>query len=596
MEIHMSGTLNTNLPKWDLTDLYASLSDVQIERDITTITQKAKVLEDSYKGKISSLDGDTWFDIIVAYETISEKMGKIMSYAGLYYATHSTDMTVGAFYQTSMERITLASSYLLFFSLEINKIDEDTFNTIMEKSDKIKFYQSWLKDGRKGRQYQLSDDVENALHEKASCGRSAWVRLFDQTMAGLVFTVDGEDMNESALLNLMSHKDSTVREKATREMGRVLNANMPTLQLITNTLAKDKEVSDRLRGFATPMSSRNLSNMVEDEVVEALVSSVKGQYKNISHRYYKLKAKWLGVEKLKLWDRNAPLPQGNNDIVQYDDAVTLVLSAYKDFSPKLYDVAKDFFDNSWIDVGVYDGKRSGAFAHPCVPSVHPYLLLNFQGKTRDVMTLAHELGHGCHQVLASKQGYFKSQTPLTLAETASVFAEMLTFRKILNMEQDKEQRRILLAGKVEDMINTVVRQIAFLDFERMVHEGRKSGELSTEQLGEFWMKASKESLGEAFEYDDFYKDFWAYIPHFIHSPFYVYAYAFGDCLVNTIYAKYQSGMEDFDEKYLELLSAGGSKGHKKLLEPFGLDANDPGFWNEGLSVINGFIDELESTF
>ena len=592
----MSNTLNTSLPKWDLNDLYHGMDDPKIKQDLSNIADMAQKFEATYKGKISNLDGDTLFEAIYEYEKISECMGKIMSYAGLYYATHSTDMQVGAFYQTNMESMTRASSHTLFFNLEINKIDDEVFAKILGESDKLQFFAPWLKDMRQSRPYQLSDDVENALLEKSSTGRSAWVRLFGQTMAGLEFIVDGQTMNESALLNLMSHKDQEMREKATREMGRVLSANMPTLQLITNTLAKDKEVSDRLRGYATPMSSRNLANLVEDEVVDALVVSVKNQYKNISHRYYKLKAKWMGVEKLKIWDRNAPLPQGKDTVVQYDDAVKLVLEAYNDFSPKLHAVAKKFFDNAWVDVGVYDGKRSGAFAHPCVPSVHPYLLLNYQGKPRDIMTLAHELGHGCHQVLAGGQGYLKSQTPLTLAETASVFGEMLTFRKILNQEKDKDQRRILLAGKVEDMINTVVRQIAFLEFEKMVHEGRKNGELSAQQLGEFWMKASKESLGDAFEYEDFYKDFWAYIPHFINSPFYVYAYAFGDCLVNAIYSKYQAGMEDFEEKYLELLSAGGSKRHKELLEPFGLDASDPMFWNEGLSVISGFIDELEETF
>ncbi len=592
----MSETLHTPLPNWDLSDLYSSMQDTQLEQDLIALNTDAVVFAEKYKGKVQNLEGNALYSAMKSYEEMMEVVGKIMSYAGLYHATHSTDMQVGAFYQTNMERINASSSHLLFFPLEINKITDDSYASLFNQSTDLGYYRPVLDEMRLSRPYQLSDDVENALHEKSVSGKGAWVRLFDQTMAGLVFTIDGENMNESSILNLMSSKDESVREKATREMGRVLRENMPTLQLITNTLAKDKEISDRLRGYETPMTSRNKSNMVEDEVVDALVNTVKANYKNISHRYYKLKAKWMGKEKLKLWDRNAPLPQGSDDVIQYDDAVKLVLEAYNDFSPKLHNVAKDFFDKPWVDVGVYEGKRSGAFAHPCVPSVHPYLLLNYQGKPRDVMTLAHELGHGCHQVLASSQGYFKSQTPLTLAETASVFGEMLTFRKILDAETDKEQRRILLAGKVEDMINTVVRQISFLEFEKKVHEGRKHGELSKEELGTFWLETSKESLGDAFEYEDFYQDFWAYIPHFIHSPFYVYAYAFGDCLVNAIYGAYQNGLEGFEDKYLELLASGGAKRHKELLEPFGLDASQPDFWEQGISVINGFIDELESTF
>ena len=516
-----------------------------------------------------------------------------MSYAGLLNAVSVLDTKISSFYQNMNEKITLLSSNILFFGLEINKIEDDELESKFKQSNNLKFYQSVLNDLRVSRPHQLSDEVEQVLLEKSASGSSAWCRLFGQTMAELEFKVDGKSLNESEVLNLMTNGNESQRKTATLEFGRVLNKNIKTFSLITNTLAKDKEISDRLRNYKTPVSARNIDNLVEDEVVDALISSVKNNYKNISHRYYKLKAKWMGVEKLNLWDRNAPLPESDDTKTSYNDAVDLVLDAYNDFSPKLHSVAKKFFDNEWIDVGVRKGKRSGAFAHPCVPSVHPYLMLNYQGTNRDIMTLAHELGHGCHQVLASSQGFLKSQTPLTLAETASVFGEMLTFRKILDNCQDVNTRRILIASKIEDMINTVVRQVAFFEFEKLVHTNRKNGELSPEQLGEYWMKVTKESLGDAFNYEDWYKDFWAYIPHFIHSPFYVYAYAFGDCMVNSIFSLYQDGFEDFEEKYLQMLSSGGSLRHKELLAMFNLDATKTDFWEKGLGVITSFIDEIE---
>ena len=321
---------------------------------------------------------------------------------------------------------------------------------------------------------------------------------------------------------------------------------------------------------------------------------MRASYPRLSHRYYAMKAKWLGLEKLQHWDRNAPLPQEEDRTIPWSEAKERVFAAYNAFSPELAAIGRRFFDSPWIDVPPRPGKASGAFAHPTVPSVHPYLLLNYHGKSRDVMTLAHELGHGVHQILASKQGYLRSGTPLTLAETASVFGEMLTFRAVLDAETDPTRRRMLLAGKVEDMLNTVVRQIAFYTFESCLHEARRKGELSSEQIGEIWMGVQGESLGPAFEFTPDYNVYWAYVPHFVHTPFYVYAYAFGDCLVNALYSVYQSGeVPGFQEKYLDLLRAGGTLRHKELLAPFGLDASDPGFWNKGLDVIDGFITELE---
>jgi oligoendopeptidase F len=340
----------------------------------------------------------------------------------------------------------------------------------------------------------------------------------------------------------------------------------------------------------SPEYGRHLANDVEPEVVDALREAVQAAYPRLSHRYYAMKAKWLGLERLEYWDRNAPLPETDDRVVSWAEAKTTVLDAYAGFSPRMAELAAPFFDKGWIDAAVKPGKAPGAFAHPTVTDVHPYVMLNYLGKTRDVMTLAHELGHGVHQRL----GELLSRTPLTLAETASVFGEMLTFRKLLAAETDPAKRKSLLAGKVEDMINTVVRQIAFFEFERRVHAERRQGELTAEKLGEIWMGVQAESLGPAVNLGAGYETFWSYVPHFIHAPFYVYAYAFGDGLVNALYAVYERGGAGFQDKYFEMLAAGGAKHHKELLAPFGLDASDPAFWGEGLSLIEGFIDELEA--
>ncbi len=585
-----------NLPEWDLSDLYQAMDDPQLQSDLDALQADGVRFETTYKGHLESLSGDDLYTAFQCYEDISERMGKVMSYAGLLHATHCTCAEIGAFYQNMVEKITDISTHTLFFALEIKRLPDATIADKLASSVDLQYYKTVIRDGRIDRPYQLSDEVEQILHAKSATGASAWQRLFTQTMAGLKFVVDGDTLNESQILTLMGDKQADTRKKATLELSRVLHENIPLLSLITNTLVKDKATIDTFRGLPRPVSARNMSNLVEDEVVDALVQSVNDSYPHISHRYYRLKAKWMGVEKLHMWDRNAPLPAADDRITPYNEAVDIVLKSYRAFSEQLYTVAKTFFDNRWIDVGAKDGKRSGAFAHPCVPSVHPYLMLNYLGKTRDIMTLAHELGHGVHQVLAADQGYLKSQTPLTLAETASVFGEMLTFRTLVDGESDPEKRRILLAGKVEDMINTVVRQISFYQFEQWVHENRRHGEISAEQLGEQWLHESKNSLGDAFEYGDYYKVFWAYIPHFVHAPFYVYAYAFGDCLVNAIYAQYQNGHDNFEQLYFDMLKSGGTKRHNELVADFGLNTADPQFWKKGLSVISGFIDELEATF
>ena len=582
-----------DLPRWDLSDLYAGPDAPELAADLDDIAARTTRLAERHRGKLATLDGAALAEAIAAYEALDEAIDKIMSYAGLLHAGDMADPEIGKFYQTTQERLVAISSELLFFGLEINLIEEDDMAAKLAAPE-LAHYSGWLRDARAYRPHQLDESQEKLIHELSVTGASAWNRLFDETMTALRFEVDGKNLTIEEALNLLSDSQEDRRRAGGAALGRVLGDNIRLFAHITNTLAKDKETHDRWRKFARPVSSRNLANVVEDKVVDALVDAVRASYPRLSHRYYKLKAGWLGKEQLDYWDRNAPLPDEDQRLFSWARAVETVSDAYRRFSPELATVGQRFFDADWIDVGVRPGKAQGAFAHPTVPSAHPYLLLNFQGKTRDVMTLAHELGHGVHQVLAAAQGQFGSQTPLTLAETASVFGEMLTFRSLLSQADKPAQRRALLAGKVEDMLNTVVRQIAFYEFERRVHDKRREGELLPDEFAAIWLEVQGESLGPAFRFADEYRYFWTYISHFIHSPFYVYAYAFGDCLVNSLYALYEDQPDGFAERYLDMLRAGGTLRHKELLAPFGLDASDPGFWSRGLTLIEGMIDELEA--
>jgi oligoendopeptidase F len=591
--MNYAGNTAETLPAWDLSDLYPGPDSDAVGADFRNAEEEARGFASDYTGKLASLLGRDVADAIARYERIEETLGRLMSYAQLLFSGDSTNAENGKFYQTVNERVTAISSSLIFFTLELNRLDDAVLQEKLA-DPALARWRPWLRDLRVFRPHQLADDLERLLHEKEVTGRAAWSRLFDETVAGMRIPVAGEELTVSAALNKLSDKERTVRETAGCAIGEAFGKNIKLLSLITNTLAKDKEIIDQWRHYPRPASARNLANMVEDEVVDALVQAVEESYPRLSHRYYLLKAKWLGLPKLQHWDRNAPLPDDDDREIGWDDARDRVLTAYRAFSPEMAAVGENFFERPWIDARLTPGKAGGAFAHPTVPSVHPYLLLNYHGRTRDVMTLAHELGHGVHQVLAGEaQGYLLSGTPLTLAETASVFGEMLTFRALLDAEKDPRRRRIMLAAKVEDMLNTVVRQIAFYRFETLLHDERRKGELLPEQIGVLWRRVQAESLGPAFEFTPEYDVFWSYVPHFIHTPFYVYAYAFGDCLVNALWQVFQSGHPGFAAKYLEMLQAGGTKRHKELLAPFGLDASDPAFWKRGLDVISGFIDELE---
>jgi oligoendopeptidase F len=586
------------LPEWNLADLYPSYDASEVKRDLARADAECIAFEEAYKGKLAAFAsgadaGPKLAEAVTRYEALDDLLGRLISFASLFYAGNTTDPVRAKFYGDMQERITAASLHLLFFTLELNRLGDTALENAMA-DPALGHYRPWIEDVRKEKPYQLEDRVEELFHEKSVTGAGAWNRLFDETMGSLRFAVEGKSLTIEQTLSLMQDASGKKRRAASEALAKTFKENQRVFTLITNTLAKDKEISDRWRGFKDIADARHLSNRVEPEVVDALVSAVRDAYPRLSHRYYALKAKWFGKKRLPHWDRNAPLPKVEQRTIPWDQAKDTVLTAYGAFSPRMADVAERFFSRNWIDAPARPGKQPGAFAHPTVPSAHPYVLLNYQGKPRDVMTLAHELGHGVHQVLAAPNGALMAPTPLTLAETASVFGEMLTFQKLLAETKDVKQRRAMLAAKVEDMINTVVRQIAFYTFERKVHTERRKGELTASKIDEIWMSVQGESLGPAIELKPGYEVFWSYIPHFIHSPFYVYAYAFGDCLVNSLYAVYEKSHEGFAERYLAMLSAGGTKHHSELLKPFGLDARDPKFWQGGLSVIARMIGELEA--
>ncbi|MDD9976599.1 MAG: M3 family oligoendopeptidase [Boseongicola sp.] len=583
-----------NLPEWDLSDLYRSPDAPELARDMEWLETECAEFASVYEGKLADQDASAMLDCVLKYEKIDMVAGRIMSFIGLRYYQNTTDAERAKAMSDAQDQITAFTTPLVFFSLELNRLDDEVLEGWFADNTDLARYKPIFDRMRAMRPHQLSDELERFLHDQSTVGAAAWNRLFDETIAGLEFQIGDETRGLEATLNDLTEKDRDVRERAARELARVFGENVKIFARVHNTLAKEKEIEDRWRKMPTPQTGRHLSNHVEAEVVEALRNAVVAAYPKLSHRYYELKRKWMGLDTMEVWDRNAPLPMESDRLVGWDEARETVMGAYGDFDPEMAKLAEPFFDKGWIDAPVKPGKAPGAFAHPTVADAHPYVMLNYLGKPRDVMTLAHELGHGVHQRLAAGQGELLASTPLTLAETASVFGEMLTFKKLLAGAPNAAEKKVLLAGKVEDMINTVVRQIAFYDFECKLHDARREGELTPDDIGALWMSVQGESLGPAFTFMEGYESFWAYIPHFVHSPFYVYAYAFGDGLVNALYAVYEEGDPAFQEKYFEMLKAGGSKHHKKLLAPFGLDASDPAFWDKGLSMISGFIDELEA--
>ena len=581
------------LPAWDLSDLYKGINDPKIKSDLEQYKQLNLGLAEKYKGKMAKLSAADFYEAVKTYEAASVAASKLGIFAYLNMITQMSNKEAMAFYQDTNEIMTEYGKPAIFFTLEINALPEDKFQAFLLDSQ-VAYYAPWLKRVRMFKPYELSEDIEALLADKALPSSAAWVRLYDETASKLKYVVDGKEYNDAEISKLLQDKDPLVREKAGKELNRVNKENGELFTFIYNMIVKDGAIEDEKRGFKSPIASRNLSNRVEDEVVDTLAETVRSKYKDIAERFYKLKAKWLGKEKIQYWDRNAPLPFSDDNMYSWQESVDLVLKAYGEFSPKLQEVAKDFFTHNWIDVPPRQGKRSGAFAMPLPGDLHPYLLLNFVGKQNDVLTLAHELGHGCHMQLSIKEGDLNDNTPLTLAEVASVFAEMLTFQSILRSLKDDKAKLCLIAAKVNDMINTSLRQIAFHFFEKKIHAERKKGELSQERISEIWLDVMRESLGQYVIVDDDSKYIWPIVSHFYHSPFYVYAYSFADCLVNSLYQVYREGtVSDFPDKYLQMLSQTGVKKYDELLQPFGLDAHNPHFWLKGLSLIEEYINELE---
>ncbi len=590
--------MNAPLPQWNLNDLYGSVTDPAMKRDQEQITQQITQFTDAYRGKINTAAGVVIYEGIQRYEQLQDRLGKLSSYGDLLFATASATPEVVACYQNVSEYVSEQASALVFFTLELNLLPEEQLRTAYESHPPLLNYEPWLRDSRAFRPHQLEESLERLMLDKSITSEAAWVRLYEEVSNRLKVTIDGTSLSLTEALDLLSHTDSGKREAAAKALGALFTEQADQFGFILNIIMKDKAIEDKWRGFSRPVSSRNLSNFVEDTIVDTLTESVTAQYPALSERYYRLKARLFGKDTLDYWDRNAPLPDDQDKPITWDEAKGMVLGAYRQFSPQMAEIAEQFFTRNWIDAPVAPGKTSGAFSHPAVPSVHPYILMNYQGKVRDVMTLAHELGHGIHQVLSAKQGALMADTPLTLAETASVFGEQLTFQYLLKHEEEKGSRIRLIAGKVEDMLNTVVRQVAFYRFETAVHTARLQGELSAEDIAAHWMRTQKESFGDAIRLDDNYRHYWTYISHFYHAPFYVYAYAFGDCLVNSLYVIYEEERTagragGFEARYLDMLRSGGRLRHKELLAPFGIDIAQPDFWNKGLSHISRLIDQLE---
>ena len=584
-------------PTWDLTDLYEGIGDDAIAADLAHCRREAERLEGAWQGKIADATPQDLATLIADYEQVLEALGKAQSHAQLLFAASTTDSQIARHHQSIREASADIGARLLFVELEIAALPADYVDTLLE-TPAFAVWQPWLRRVRAFAPHQLSPDMERMLAERAPSGRGAWVRLFDETAAGLRFPFGDAEVTEAEVLNKLSSPDADERRRAGASLSQTLKENERLLSLVLNTIAKDKEVEDRWRGFARPVASRNLDNDVDDQTVDALVAAVDDHNADLSHRYYRLKAGWMGGDTLNWWDRNAPLPSDDDRKFSWDEARQLVLDSFDGFDPQMAAQAEPFFTRNWIDAEPRAGKSSGAFSHPVTPSAHPYILMNFSGKSRDVMTLAHEMGHGIHQRLAADRGYLMSDTPLTLAETASVFAEMLTFRRLVDSTDNPAIRQRLLAGKVEDMLNTVVRQIAFHNFETRFHDARRNAELTSDEISDIWMETQRAALGPAIRTGDDYRPIWGYIPHFVHTPFYVYAYAFGDCLVNALWQTYQSAQADgqaadFVAGYRSLLQAGGTERYDVALQRFGLDPRDPAFWSMGLDMISGMIDELE---
>jgi oligoendopeptidase F len=576
---------------WDLRDLYTGTDDPQLEQDMQKANDRADQLAVEYRGKLTTLDAEGLYDAILEYEGIIEVAQKLGSYAHLVWSTDTGNPTYGALLQKATEWGSRLEQKMVFFDLEWTNAPDDFANKMINDPT-LAHYRHWMESVRRYQPYRLSEPEEKILAEKSVTGRDAWVRFFTEVLGNMRFTFNGEDLTQSGILAKLYVPERDVRQSAAQVFTDNLQEKLPILTYVFNTLAADKASDDHLRSFPTWISSRNLSNEVSDEVVEALVNAVTSRY-DIVERYYRLKGQILGLDKLYDYDRYAPLPAATGDY-QWEQARQMVLDAYRSFHPQMSEIAGQFFTKSWIDAAERPGKRGGAYSASTVPSVHPYVFMNYTGSARDVMTLAHELGHGVHQYLSREQGMLQAHTPLTTAEMASVFGEMLVFTDLMQKESDPKVRLAMLAHKIEDTFATVFRQISMNRFEHGLHTARRDeGELNSDRISEIWMETQRAMFGDSVEMTDNYAIWWSYIPHFLHTPGYVYAYAFGQLLVMALFARYRQEGSSFAPRYLEVLRSGGSNWPETTLAPMGVDLTDPTFWNEGVREIEMMVAQAE---
>ena len=584
-------------PEWNLSDLYVGRDDPRIETDLAA----AKAAND----ELASLEGmflearkepqrlGVLLDRgITLYEQATNGLWSVGAYAGLEASVARDDPAWAKFEADLRARSSQIAAESLFFTLELNQLEDGEIAKALEAHPEAARWAPWLRRVRLSRPHELSPELERFIVDKAPAVAN-WVRLWDETLAKLTARVGEESLTLAEALNRLSDPDVARRKAAADGLAKALEERVSTQALVLNTLAFEKQVEDRWRHYETPAQSRHLANEVDAAAVDALEQAVVEAYPRLSHRYYALKAKVMGLEVLDYWDRNAPLTAAAPRAYAWDEAKDMVLESFQDLAPKFADTARTFFNQPWIDARPRPGKQSGAFAHPVTAERHPFVFMNYMGERRDVLTLAHELGHAVHQTLCQPLGTLLADTPLTLAETASIFGEGLVFDRLL-AEASPEDRKGLLAGKIEDGLNTVVRQIAFHRFERRFHEARLEGELSPDQIGGLWLEVMGESLGPAVKLNEGYEHYWAYVSHFCHAPFYVYAYAFGDLLVRGLMEKRREDPAGFAPLYEQLLAAGGTRTYVEALAPFGLNPRDKAFWAAGCAQLERLVDEFEA--
>lgn len=577
---------------WDLSDLYDGVDDPKWKEDAEGVKKDAETFAQRWKGSLKTIDAETFLTLMKEYEDLVERSRKVGSYAHLAWSVATDDPQLGKALQTANELGSDIGQTLAFFQVEWMAVDEAKATRLIE-SDELKPYRHYLETSRRYRKHTLSEGEERILAAKRVTGRSAWTRFFDEVMGKSRYELDGETLNQQQVLSKLHHPDRELRKRAHESITETLQTLRHTTATIFNTVLADKATDDRLRHHEHWCASRNLANEIDDESVDRLIESVTSSYPNVQE-YYRLKREWMGLDRLYDYDRYTSIRKSVTTIT-WDEAKETVLEAFEDFHPEMARIASLFFENRWIDAAIKPGKRGGAYSASTVASAHPYVFMNYDGQLRDVQTLAHELGHGVHQYLSRQQGELQSSTPLTTAETASVFAEMLVFEKMMDRIEDPEERLSLLVSKIDDTIATVFRQVSMNRFEHAIHTARREeGEQTFEQFSAHWRSTQSDLYGDSVELTEGYDSWWSYVPHFLHTPGYVYAYAFGELLVLALYQSWKDGARNFEDRYLNLLSAGGSDWPHELISGVGMDIHDATFWSRGLSVFESMVEDAKA--